>query len=312
MRGIHVVLGASGGAGNAIVRELHRAGIPVRAVNRSGRTDVPDGVERIAADLTVGAQARRSVEGAEVVYMAAQPAYHRWPQEFPPLLAEVVAATAEVGAKLVMVDNLYTYGPGSGTISEQTPERATDRKGRVRKEMAEMLRDAHRSGRLRVAIGRASDYYGPRADNSGLTALAIAPAARGRTARWIAALDVPHSIAYLPDVARAYVRLGTSEAADGHTWILPHGEPVTGRRFLAAVAAAAGGGVDVRVLSKGALRVAAPFHRPSREILGVLYQWSAPFVVDDRRFRATFGDIEVTPLGDAVATAVAAYRSRSG
>jgi len=306
---LHVVLGASGGAGNAIVRALHQAGYAVRAVNRSGSAEVPEGVERVAADVTDADGARRALRGADVVYLAAQPAYHRWPQEFPTMLAAVLAAVPD-GAKLVMVDNLYGYGLGSSPMSEHAPERADDAKGRVRREMTRTLRAAHDDGRLRVAIGRASDYIGPRADVSAITALAVEPVATGGTLRWTARLDVPHSVAYLPDIARAYVRLGTSEEADGRTWILPHAPAVTGREFLDLVNSCLPRPQKTGVISAGMLRLAAPFHRISKETLGILYQWSQPFVVDDSTFRSTFAPFDVTPLDQAVRTTVDAYRLR--
>lgn len=306
---LHVVLGSTGGAGNAIARALHEAAVPVRAVNRSGAADLPEGVEQMAADITDDRGVARAVEGAEVVYMAAQPAYHRWPEEFPPMLEKVIDATA--GAKLVMVDNLYGYGPEAGTMTEQTPERANDTKGRIRRRMTQMLLDARKSGKLRVAIGRASDYFGPRADNSTITALAIEPVAEGKTMRWIGSLDVPHSVAYLPDIARAYVTLGTSDRADGEIWILPHQGPVTGRRFLDLVNGGLSDPVKTSTLSKMMLRLAAPFHKPSKEIVGVLYQWTEPFVVDDSKFQTAFGPFYPTPVEDAVAATVEFYRSQT-
>ena len=48
----HVVLGATGGAGNAIAHALHAAGLSTRAVSRSGASDVPEAIERLAADIT--------------------------------------------------------------------------------------------------------------------------------------------------------------------------------------------------------------------------------------------------------------------
>jgi nucleoside-diphosphate-sugar epimerase len=306
-----VVLGASGGAGNAIAQALHASGHRVRAVNRSGRADLPGGIDLMASDLSTPDGVARAVAGAGVVYMAAQPEYHRWPQVFPLMLKQVVDATASVDAKLVMVDNLYGYGPQAGTITEETPERATDRKGAVRREMTATLLRAHQTGKLRVAIGRASDYFGPRADNSSITALAIAPAADGKTIRWMGSLDARHSVAYLPDVARAYVQLGTSDQADGRIWILPHGEPITGRRFLDMVNNALPEPVKTGLLSRTTLSLAAPFHKPSREILGIWYQWSEPFAVDGADdFQRTFGRFESIPLGEAVSKTVDWYRQR--
>ncbi|MCB2222540.1 MAG: NAD-dependent epimerase/dehydratase family protein [Actinobacteria bacterium] len=305
---LHTVLGATGGAGNAIARALADDGHRVRAVSRRGDADLPAGIERLAADITTPEGAAAAVDGASVVVMAAQPPYHRWPQEFPAMLGRVIDAAADAGARLVMVDNLYAYGRGEGPITERTPERATDRKGLLRRDLTRMLLDAHRSGRLRVAIGRASDYFGPRADNGAITALAIAPAAAGKGAKWVGGLDAPHSVAYLPDVARAYARLCTSPEAYGEVWVLPHGEPVTGREFLDAVNRALPEPVGTGLLPTAMLRIAAPFHKPSREMLGVMYQWTEPFVADDTAFQTAFGPLETTPLDEAVQAAVDWYR----
>lgn len=310
MTQLHVVLGSTGGAGNALVRALNGAGLAVRAVNRSGRADLPEGVEMRAADLTGDDGARHAVEGAAVVYLAAQPPYHRWAQDFPPMLRRVLDAVEQVGAKLVMVDNLYSYGPSPTPLTETTPQRASDRKGSVRRAMTETLLEAHRTGRVRVAVGRASDYLGSRADNSTITALAIEPVLEGKPIRWLGSLDRPHSVAYLPDLARAYVTLGTSETADGATWHLPHAAPVTGREFLAMVSSALPTPVATGLISPAMLRLAAPFHRISRELLGVMPQWTEPFVVDDGAFRRTFGPVAVTPLEKAVSETLAWYRSR--
>lgn len=307
---LDVVLGASGGAGNAIVRALHADQRTVRAVNRSGQANVPEGVEVVAADLMTAEGAADACERADVVYMAAQPPYHQWVDEFPPMLENVIGAVEKSEAKLVMVDNLYSYGPDAGTINEQTHERATDRKGLVRRHMTGKLFEAHNSERIRLTIGRAADYFGPRADNSVLTALAIEPAAAGKTARWPASLETPHSIAYLPDIAAAYVLLGSDGRADGKTWILPHPAPVTGRQFLDLVTEALPNPVKTGALSMMMLRVASPFHVPSREMLGIAYQWTDPFVVDDSAFRSAFGPFDLTPTDQAVRHAVEWYRAR--
>ncbi|MDX1747268.1 MAG: hypothetical protein R3324_15130, partial [Halobacteriales archaeon] len=136
------------------------------------------------------------------------------------------------------------------------------------------------------------------------------PAARGKTIRWVGSLDAPHSVAYLPDVARAFVTLGTSSDADGDTWILPHGDPVTGRRFLDLVNAGLPEPVKTGLVTTTMLRLAAPFHRISRETLDIAYQWTEPFVVDDTRFRVVFGPLRTTPLDEAVRATVGWYLGR--
>jgi nucleoside-diphosphate-sugar epimerase len=308
---LHVVLGASGGAGSAITHALVDRGHEVRAVNRGGNARVPAGARRLAADITTTDGAAAAVAGAAVVYMAAQPAYHRWAEEFPSMVEMVLEATAKAGAKFVMVDNLYMYGPGETTMAEDSVERGGSKKGDVRVRLAGMVRSAHDAGHVRVAIGRASDYFGPAADNSGITALAIAPAAAGKTIRWMGRLDRRHSAAYLPDIGRAFALLGEESKADGETWILPHGPAPTGHEFLAAVNAALPSQVKTGTVSRGMLRLAAPFHKISRESLETLYQWTEDFVADDAKFQRVFGPFETTPLDQAVAETVRWYLERA-
>jgi nucleoside-diphosphate-sugar epimerase len=225
------------------------------------------------------------------------------------MLAVVVTATAAAGARLVMVDNLYAYGPGASPMVEGLPQLARDRKGRTRAGMADSLLAAHEAGQIEVVIGRASDYFGPHAENSGITALAIEPVAGTGRLRWMGSLDEPHSCAYLPDIARAYVALGTAEGVDGRIWHLPHAPAVTGRQFLALVSAALPEPREVGVIGTRMLALAAPVHRISRESLAIAYQWTEPFVVDDSAFRARFPEYEVTPLDRAVADTVAHARA---
>ncbi len=308
--GLHVVLGASGAAGNAIVHALADRGHSVRAVNRGGNATVSEGVERVAADITSSAGATTAVAGASVVYMAAQPAYHRWTEEFPAMLTNVVDAVGNVGARLIMVDNLYMYAQPTTLMTEDSAEGSDTKKGRVRTQMTQMLRKAHSSGKVRVTIGRASDYFGPNGNNGAVTALAIGPGVAGKGIKWMGSLDKRHSVAYLPDVARAYAILGESDKADGETWILPHGPAPTGGEFLAQVNSALPEPAKTGTITKMMLRMAAPFHKISKESLELAYQWDSDFVADDSKFQQAFGPFETTPLDEAVKTTVDWYRAR--
>jgi NAD(P)-dependent dehydrogenase (short-subunit alcohol dehydrogenase family) len=63
MSELHVVLGATGGAGRAIVEALAGAGHETRAVNRAGDAAVPNRVAAQAADVSTDAGARAAVQG---------------------------------------------------------------------------------------------------------------------------------------------------------------------------------------------------------------------------------------------------------
>jgi nucleoside-diphosphate-sugar epimerase len=309
---LHVVLGATGGAGGALVSELAGRGHRVRAVSRKPAADPPEGVEQLAADAADPAQTRKACQGATVVYHCVQPPYQRWAQEFPTLTANIADAAASAGARLVYADNPYTYGPVHEPITEDLPALATTKKGRIRTLMAERLLAAHRSGTLQVAIARSSDYYGPGGANSFVGDILFGAATRGKRARWLGRLDVPHSLNYLPDVARALITLGDRAEAPGEVWHLPAAEPLTGRAFVELIAAALGRPVKVTATSRLALRIAGVFDPGARETIEMLYQWQRPFVLDASKFQRAFGPFEPTPQQEAVATTVAWFRKRAG
>jgi len=132
-------------------------------INRSGAARVPDDVEVIggnAADPSFCAEVSR---GAAVVYQTLNPPYARWTEEFPGLQAGVLAGAEAAGARFVSMENVYMYGRPAGRPLTETREYAAHtKKGRLRGEMARGLLAAHQAGRVEVAIGRASDYFGPR------------------------------------------------------------------------------------------------------------------------------------------------------
>src|SRR5918994_4462410 len=205
---LHVVVGASGGTGGALVRELDRRGHRVRAVNRRGDAPAPAGVERLAADVATVDGAKAAADGAAVGYHRAPPPYTDWPAAFPPLTEAITEGAAAAGAKLVLADNLYRYGPHDGPLTEDLPAAATGPKGRTRARMAEDLLARHREGRLRVAIGRASNYYGPGGRNTVTGDRLFKAAVAGRTVRWVGRLGQPQTLSHLGDDGARLAPLG--------------------------------------------------------------------------------------------------------
>ena len=306
----HVVLGAAGGTGSAVVHELAARGSSVRAVTRGGMADAPEGVEQVAADVGTTEGARRACEGAAVVYHCAQPGYTQWPELFPPMTQAVIDGAAAAGAKLVFADNLYAYGPPDGPMTEETPQRARGKKGGTRIEMAAAVLGAHADGRLRCTIGRSSDYYGPRGTTSNVGENIMKPVVRGKRARWLGSLDQPHTLNYLEDMARALVTIGERDAADGQVWHLPAAEPLTGRQFLALLFEAAGHPPKVGVASRPLIRIAGLFNPLIRELNETLYQFERPFVSDSSKFQGAFGPFEPTPHPEAVRRTVDWFHPR--
>lgn len=305
---MHVtVLGATGGIGRSLVDELVARGHAVTAASRSAaQADWPAGVRALATDLTDRRQARAATQDAEVVVMAAQVPYTGWARELEPLFDASLAAAADAGARLVLVDNLYAYGSPGTPIGETTPEAATTRKGRLRARLGRRVLDAHEQGRVRATIGRFSDYYGPAGGNSLVDQLLIRPAVAGRTARTFIDATQPHTFHYLPDAARGFATLVERPEADGRTWILPAAPAATQQELVAWLGQALHRPPKVGHVSPRLLWTLGLVNGQLREAREVVPQFDRPYRIDAATFESTFGPIELTPHADAVTATVAA------
>ena len=305
---LHVVFG-TGPIGLAVVDELSRTGRRVRAVNRSGRAGLPAGIEVVSGDASDGAFSRSACEGAAVVYQCLNPPYTEWPRFFPPLQRGVLEGTVAAGAKLVSMENLYAYGPTGGRpLTEDLPLAATGRKGRTRAAMTQELLDAHSAGRVRVAIGRASDYFGPRGLLSAMGGRVFYPLLAGKKAQTMGKPDLLHTYTHLPDIAKGLVVLGEREEALGEAWHLPSPQTVTTQEFVARIAREAATEPGVQAMPKLLARAVGLFNSQVRELLEIWYEFDEPYVVDHSKFERAFGNI-ATPLEEAIRETVSWFRS---
>ena len=308
---LHVVFGA-GQVGRVLAARLAGLGVAVRMVSRHRPSASLDGVDWRAADATDADAAADAAKGASVIYQCLNAPYTDWPERFPPLQRGVLSAAERNGALLVSLENVYAYGPTGGKpMTEDLPLAATTVKGRTRAAMAEELLAAADAGRVRVAIGRASDFFGAGATESSLGERVFGNAIAGKRADFIGNPDLPHTYSYIPDIAAALATLGTDERAIGGVWHLPGPETVTTRALLELVAGDVGHPVGVRSLPKLAVRALGLFNPTIRALVELSYEFEQPFVLDTTKYESTFGT-EATPLAAAIAATVAWYRSRNG
>jgi nucleoside-diphosphate-sugar epimerase len=305
----HVVFG-TGQIGQPLVAQLVAAGHEVVAVNRSGRA----GPSGLAGATVVGGDATDArftidvSQGATVVYFCLNAAsYGRWDVEFPPLQDGVLAGAEAAGARLVALENLYAYGPTQGRpLVESLPARPTSHKARTRAAMTEQLLGAHDAGRVEVAIGRASDYFGPGARSSALGDGVFGRAVAGKRAQVMGDPDQPHSYSYTGDVATGLAVLGREPAAAGQVWHLPIAETRTTRQIVERVYTIADVRPQLLAAGRATLTLIGLVQPELRELRHTLYQFTDPWVVGDGKFRAAFGD-HSTPLDDALAATVRWY-----
>lgn len=104
---LHVVIGA-GPTGRGVAERLRSDGRRVRVVTRSGRGDLPEGAERVAADVGDPEAARRACAEARVVFgCVGLPGYQGWEEKWPGIMEGLLAGAESSGARLVFSDKSW-------------------------------------------------------------------------------------------------------------------------------------------------------------------------------------------------------------
>jgi nucleoside-diphosphate-sugar epimerase len=305
---LHVVFGV-GQVGRALSARLAGLGLAVRAVSRHRPPRLVDGVDWRAADASDPQAANDAAEGAAVIYQCLNAPYTSWPERFPPLQRAVLSAAERQGALLVSLENVYGYGPTGGKpMTEDLPLAATTGKGRTRAAMTQELLSAADAGRVRIAIGRASDFFGAGVTESTLGERVFANALAGKRADFLGNPDLPHSYSYVPDLAAGLATLGTDDRGAEGVWHLPGPETVTTRQILALIAEEVGHPVPVRSMPKLLVRTLGLVNPMMRELAEMAYEFEEPFVLDTSKYQSTFG-VAGTPLAAAITATIAWYRN---
>ncbi|MQS17738.1 NAD-dependent epimerase/dehydratase family protein [Streptomyces kaniharaensis] len=305
----HLVVGY-GPAGAATARLLAEQGHEVRVVTRSGRAPEP-GIEHLALDAAVPERLTEAARGATAIHGCAAPPLHRWATAWPPLASSLFAAAEATGAVLVLLGNLYGYGPVDGPLTEDLPLAATGTKGRVRAAIWEQARALHEAGRIRVVEVRACDFFGPGVTDGGHLAARVVPRIlAGRSVSVLGDPDAPHSWTYLPDVAGALVETAADERAWGRAWHVPTAPARSVRQMVDGLAAEAKTGpITVRRLPPAVLGLAGLFSPLLRELREVRYQFDRPFVLDASAYEAAF-TLRATPVEEQFRATVEWWRAR--
>ena len=315
-----LILGARGRLGLAAARAFAQAGWQVLAQVRpeaaaQALPAVP-GVWWLPVAVHDTAALAAQAQGAQVVVHALNPAYtHKaWRDEAPGLMDAAIGVARALHATLMLPGNVYNFGEAMPPVlREDTPQAATGFKGRLRRELERQLEQATRDGSLRAVVLRAGDFFG--SGTGSWLDLAIAKdLPRGRVT-WPGPLDVATPWAYLPDLARTFVRVAQRRGQLAPFECLHFaGHTVSARQWLQSFTgiadeqgwlAAQGGTLRVSRMNWTLLRLAGLAVPTLAALAAMRYLWRTPHRLDNTRLRALIGDEPHTPFDQAVRQALA-------
>jgi len=305
-----LILGANGRFGAAAVSAFAAAGWRVLAQARRAPSSLPAGARHVATAIEDTAALATEAAGARAVVYAVNPPYTQWARQALPLARAGMDVAQRLGATFMLPGNVYNFGTSMPPLlREDTPQRADTRKGRIRRDLeAELAARAQRG--LRSVVLRAGDFFG--GGSGSWLDLVIVRSLRAGKLVYPGPLERAHAWAYLPDLARAFVRLAARDGCAAATRLHFAGHTLTGAELLAGLERAAGriGIVPPRGWRHGAMpwpiiRAGGLVVPMWRELAEMAYLWRVPHALDGTALCAAIGEPTRTPLDAALSATLA-------
>jgi nucleoside-diphosphate-sugar epimerase len=288
---MQTILGANGTIGSVLAKELINYTDKIRLVSRNPRK-VNESDELFAADLSNPGSVDQAVEGSDVVYLVVGFDYKVkvWEEKWPRLIRATINACLKHNAKLVFFDNVYTYDINAiPHMTEESPNNPPSKKGAVRKQIAGMIMDEVKAGKLMALIARSADFYGPGNDKSFVNEMVYKNFLKGKRANWFVDADKKHSFTYTPDAAKATALLGNTDDAYNTIWHLPTDKNIlTGREFVELFSREMKVANKLFVMPLWMIKIVGLFVPVLKEMPEMIYQYDRDYFFDSSKFEKRF------------------------
>ena len=299
------VLGANGRLGQAAMHAFCQENYHVIAITRTGQArHLPDGVEQRSADALNPQALQTATTGADFIFNGLNPPYTEWQQKALPMAQNVIEAARRHGAVHLFPGNVYNYGNDIPAVcTPQTPFHANTRKGSIRITMEQLFADAAQQHGVQTLVLRAGDFYG---GGSGTWFdMAITSKLSKGILTYPGSLDVVHTWAYLPDLARAFVVLaGQHEKLGRFENILFPGHALTGTEWRGLLETALDKPLKTTGMPWWLIKTGGLVVPMWRELTEMAYLWFRPHRLEDVHRREIWGDTRFTPAAVAIGKAL--------
>jgi nucleoside-diphosphate-sugar epimerase len=302
-----LVLGATGGIGSEVARQLRDAGWRVRGLRRRAGSSQEQGIEWSQGDAMNRVDVERAAQGVSVIVHAVNPpGYRRWSELVLPMLDNTISAAKKEGATIMLPGTVYNFGPDAfPLIDENAPQHPVTKKGAIRVEMEARLQRASKEG-ARVIIVRAGDFFGPNAGNNWFSQGLVKPGQPVKKISNPGTRGVGHEWSYLPDVARTMRELlahrDTLEAFARFHMAGFYDDD--GTKFTAAIQRVVekntGNRPRISAFPWWLLMLASPLNATFREMREMRYLWREPIRMTNTHLVDTLGHEPHTPLDEAI------------
>ncbi len=298
MNNLQTIFGAGGAIGIPLAKELKNYTEKIRLVSRNPKkineTDELFPIQNLSKE-----EIDRALKGSKIVYVTIGLEYNTkvWQKEWPALMENIIEACKENNAKLVFFDNVYSYTPNAiPFMTEDSMIHPSSEKGKVRKELHEMIFQEIKNKKLTALIARAADFYGPDNKNSMLSEMVIKPFKNKKKAQSFGDRKKIHTFTYTPDAGKATALLGNTEDAYNQVWHLPTTKTkLTSLDWIKLIANEMGVEPKIQSVPLWMIKFLGIFMPIMREFPEMMYQYTQDYIFDSSKFERRFGIVATSP-----------------
>ncbi|MCU4992170.1 SDR family NAD(P)-dependent oxidoreductase [Bacillus cereus] len=301
-----IVLGATGGSGQAVVSELLSREIEVIAFGRSesklkklmkehGSTPLLTYKLGDIFDYRTIVEAAKDVD---VIFQCANVQYHEMADKLLLLGENVMKAADILDKKIVIVDGIYVYGHQVAKGDENHPKQPHTKKGKIRVEFEELIFE-NKCKNAKALIVRLPDYYGITSQNSYLHPT-LTGLAGNKISIFIGNLKTPREYVYLPDAAKMIVEIANKDDSYGENWNIPGAGLISGKEIIKFAREITGNKKIVIPLNKNAIRISGLFNPVMKEVVEIMYLTEEGFTLSGEKYENRIGKIVATPYKDGL------------
>jgi len=269
-----LILGGSGKIGTHAAEAFWNAGWTVRHYTR-------------------GTNMAEAAIGADVIVNGLNPPkYNNWARNIPAITTQVIAAAKASGATVIVPGNVYNFGDQGGVWNEATPQRPVTEKGQIRVDMEA----AYRAAGVQTIILRAGHFIDPNRDADAYSMLTVSKAGKG-IIQALGATDIVQEHTYLPDWARAAVRMAEMRAELATFEDVPFpSHPFTLDTLRDVLSTSLGRPMTFSRFPWPLMAVIAPFSEMIREFRKMRYLSDTSHQLDAAKFKRLVPDFKWTDL----------------
>ena len=310
MSKIVTVLGASGNIGKILIPYLASKGYTVKAVGRNKPNFNDPNIINLVVNYDDQNQLTEACKDSQAVYMLIGLEYKAtiWQDQWPALTSRIIQACKETKSKLIFFDNVYSYGLIEGKMTENSELNPETKKGKVRKEMVEMLLKSINSGEINGVIAKSADFYGPGITTSVIGDRFFDLIINKNTVEIFGNPQKIHNYTFINDIPEALEKLANSDF-NGNIH-LPTANAWTGNQYKELLEKLTGKNLKLTNLSQNMAWWIGIFMPVLRELHEMMYQSENDYNFDSSKIMSMFPDLKVTPYEQGFQETLAWYKEK--